>query len=83
MVSRQKYLKNAINRQLRVCMRGVDKALELQMRLEYFSDKPGVVSNLKADLCEVQALNQAKDALLMQYVTEYKQYEPITIRQIK
>lgn len=74
MVSAEKLLKNKIARQVRVCQRGFDKALQLMQNIEYFDHNKALVRELTYQLNEVQALNQAKDALLNQYMRELRSF---------
>ena len=85
MVTAERLLKNKIARQLKVCQRGIDKALQLQKSIDYLSHNKALVMELNCQLHEVQAYNQAKDALLQQYVREYRSFNkdflaPITNR---
>ena len=72
MVTAEKKLLNKVARQARVCKYGFDKALQLMNNIEYFSENKALVNELKSQLSEVQALNQAKDALLIQYTKELR-----------
>ena len=79
MVGARKLIYNNIRRQMRVIQTSFDKALELRQKMEYFDHNRALYDELKSKLCALEAMNQAKDALLQQYITEYKATEPIKI----
>ena len=64
---------------MRVIQASFDKALVLRQQIEYCDHNKALVEELKSKLCALEAMNQAKDALLQQYITEYKVTEPINI----